>query len=91
MTKKIDRLSDDAKAAKLSGLSYGKYVALRHEKQQRNPKMRDERELEAAMLKEGYKKCSVCKRLFMPRTYNNKYCSVDCYEKMHGVNQHETW
>lgn len=38
---------------------------------------------------EGMIQCSYCGRYFKPKTYNNIYCSHECYEEAHRIQKAE--
>lgn len=71
---KLDNLTIDALAAEKAGLSYGKYMALKHEKEQ-PPKMVE------SPSPPGWKVCPHCGKKFYAEHGKRRYCSEFCQQQ----------
>lgn len=65
----MDKLAADSAAALAAGMSYGKYMALKHKPVQRKPEPKKP---------EGDRVCKVCGAWFFAKVYNQMTCSHQC-------------
>lgn len=73
----MDNLSKMAKLAREKGVSYGKFMAIRYEKEQ---KLRTPFQYTYDKEKEqsGYKKCILCGNYYYPNCAAQKFCTSRC-------------
>ena len=76
---KMDQLTNDAISAFSSGMSYGKYMAMKKDRVVETV-VETVAEKNTRLISLGYKPCEMCGTLFLPRTNANKtkYCSDEC-------------
>lgn len=72
--KELDNLATNVLAAEKAGLSYGKYMALKHEKEQ-PPKMAE------SPSPPGWKVCPQCGKKFYAEHGKRRYCSEFCHQQ----------
>lgn len=65
----MDKLAADSAAALAAGMSYGKYMALKHKPVQRKPEPKKP---------EGDRVCKVCGAWFFAKVHNQLTCSHKC-------------
>jgi endogenous inhibitor of DNA gyrase (YacG/DUF329 family) len=68
--KEMDQLTKDSISAEKAGMSYGKYMAMKHiEVEAPKKKTEDDEVL----------KCAICGKVMLNVRKNRMYCSPDCY------------
>lgn len=80
--KELDNLTINVLAAEKAGLSYGKYMALKYEKEQ-PPKMVE------SPSPPGWKVCPHCGKKFYAEHGKRRYCSDFCYQQANYKAQRE--
>lgn len=72
--KELDNLTINVLAAEKAGLSYGKYMALKHEKEQ-------PQKMAESPIPPGWKVCPHCGKKFYAEQGKRRYCSEFCYQQ----------
>lgn len=73
----MDNLAKDAMLAKQNGISYGKFIAMRYEKEHTYVK-KQEQDVDEEKERSGYIRCVFCNKYFYPNSGAQKYCSEMC-------------
>ena len=76
----MDRLTRDVLAAQKRGLSYGKYMGLKYEAEQKAREAAEPRAVRRG--KRGH--CAVCGMLIPPASKSSKYCCQECARNVPG-------
>lgn len=94
--KEMDNLTRDAIAAQRAGMTYGKYMAMRDDREQKMPRQRTRPEVELRKKfnpnpKIPVKVCGFCGKEFPTagRSVNCKYCGLDCANMANKVRSRE--